>query len=175
MSDKDSLFAMRPIASALNQLRAAVRAQSLSAAAKKAPKVSELSIAQVLKTTPGVFKENAKNVVIKDLKRGNTRAGFPGVKAVAKDVFSKPGTRGRSHKCSIVAMDGKPAYLSKAAYFSCDCSAFLYWCEVALHAKGAAAIKFSNGEAPDTRNPRKLPMICKHLIELAYTCREHKF
>ena len=56
MSDKDSLFTMRPIASALNQLRAAVRAQSLSAAAKKAPKVSELSIAQVLKTTPGVFK-----------------------------------------------------------------------------------------------------------------------
>ena len=91
MSDKDSLFTMRPIASALNQLRAAVRAQSTSAA-KKAPKVSELSIAQVLKTTPGVFKENAKNVVIKDLKRGNTRAGFPGVKAVAKDVFSKPGT-----------------------------------------------------------------------------------
>ena len=124
MSDKDSLFTLRPVASALNQLRAAVRAQSTSAA-KKAPKVSELSIAQVLKTTPGVFKENAKNVVIKDLKRGNTRAGFPGVKAVAKDVFSKPGTRGRSHKCSIVAMDGKPVYLSKAAYFSCDCSAFL--------------------------------------------------
>ena len=71
--------------------------------------------------------------------------------------------------------DSKPVYLSKAAYFSCDCEAFLYWCEVALHAKGAAAIKFSNGEAPDTRNPRKLPMICKHLIELAYTCKEHKF
>ena len=138
MSDKDSLFTLRPVASALNQLRAAVRAQSTSAT-KKAPKVSELSIAQVLKTTPGVFKENAKNVVIKDLKRGNTRAGFPGVKAVAKDVFSNPGKRGISHKCSIVAMDGKPVYLSKAAYFSCDCSAFLYWCEVALHANCAIA------------------------------------
>lgn len=170
-ANPDALFARSSVSGAVKEVAHRISAS----AAKKVPKVSQLSIAQVLRTTPRVFKENSKNVVIKELKRGKTKSGLPGVRAVAKDVFSKPGQRGRSHKCAIVAMDGKPVYTSKSVHFQCDCEAFMYWCEVALNKYGAAAIKFSNGEPPDTRNPQKLPMICKHLIELAYTCKEHKF
>lgn len=165
----DDLFSRNPISAAVKAVQTAV------SAVPKNPKVSELSIAKTLKTTPRVFVENSKNVVIKELKRGNTRAGFPGVKAVAKDIFSKPGVRGRSHKCSIIAMDSKPVHKSKSVYFSCDCEAYMYWCEVALNRYGASAIKFSNGEAPDARNPQKLPMICKHLISLAYECKKNGF
>ncbi len=111
----DDLFSRNPISAAVKAVQTAVSAVS------KKPKVSELSIVKTLKTTPRVFVENSKNVVIKELKRGNTRAGFPGVKAVAKDIFSKPGVRGRSHKCSIIAMDSKPVHKSKSVYFSCDC------------------------------------------------------
>ena len=182
MVDLNSMFRRSPVAQLVSNpvVPPAVKNKvsgpmSVSASAKKAEqKMSTLSIGQILKTTPRVFKDNSNNVVIRSLKKSKTRNGlYMGVQATAKDVFSKPGARTRTHKCSIVTMDAKQVAKSKSVYLSCTCEAFMFWCETALNKRGAAAIKFSNGEAPETRNPQSLPMMCKHLIALAYACKEH--
>lgn len=147
--------------------------KSLSATRKKSD--VGLSLLEIMKTTPSVFKKNSNNVVIKSLKETTTRTGrFPAIQAVARDVFKNPGRQGPSHKCSIIAKDGLKIYRSKKVHLDCDCEAFLYWCEYALNLKNAASIKRSDGEPPETRNPSNLPMMCKHLIELARQCKEHK-
>jgi hypothetical protein len=47
---------------------------------------------------------------------------------------------------------------------SCDCEDFKYRMEVALHAKGAADIKHSNGARPNVTNPDMDAGLCKHLL-----------
>ena len=56
---------------------------------------------------------------------------------------------------------------TKPVWVSCDCEWFLYTCEVALAKYGCTDIMHSNGVFPIVRNPRMVPMLCKHLIAAA--------
>lgn len=47
-------------------------------------------------------------------------------------------------------------------------------CEYALTHWGSAVIKYSNGEPPVHTNPGLLPLMCKHLTQLAKTIIQHK-
>lgn len=47
---------------------------------------------------------------------------------------------------------------------SCNCPDYWSTWEVALHKKGSADIRYSNGDPPDTKNPRMIPGCCKHLF-----------
>lgn len=49
---------------------------------------------------------------------------------------------------------------------SCQCPDFWAVWEYALNKKGAAQIKFSNGEKPVEKNPSMIPGCCKHVIAL---------
>lgn len=55
----------------------------------------------------------------------------------------------------------------KPVWVGCDCEWFLYTCEVALARYGCTNVIHSNGVYPIHRNPRMIPMMCKHLVALA--------
>jgi len=50
------------------------------------------------------------------------------------------------------------------AWVHCDCEYFLYYCEVAVTARGSSSVITSNGNFPKIRNPRMRPYLCKHLL-----------
>lgn len=52
-------------------------------------------------------------------------------------------------------------------WLHCDCEYFLYYCEVAVTARGSSNVITSNGKAPKIRNPRMRPYLCKHLLRAA--------
>lgn len=49
---------------------------------------------------------------------------------------------------------------------SCDCEAFMYRSEYALHYYKASLIHFSNGQPPNVTNPGLIPFGCKHLEKI---------
>lgn len=53
------------------------------------------------------------------------------------------------------------------AWVHCDCEYFLYYCEVAVTARGSSNVITSNGNYPRIRNPRMKPYICKHILRAA--------
>lgn len=52
-------------------------------------------------------------------------------------------------------------------WLHCDCEYFLYYCEVAVTARGSSSVMTSNGNFPKIRNPRMRPYLCKHLLRAA--------
>jgi len=73
------------------------------------------------------------------------------------------GERPRRHFQEIIVLtDGKIADKARLKV-SCDCGFFMYTSEVALFLRGASDIIYSNGELPVHTNPKKVPLVCKHL------------
>lgn len=132
-----------------------------------------LSLKQLLKATPPYIQANAQEVIIRELKPAVSRGGFPGVKSKILSV----GNRGVKHqyRATIVGKEvDTPLYKQKHVMVSCECGFFLYYCEYALTHWGSSSIKYSNGEAPVHTNPGLLPLMCKHLTQLAKTVITHK-
>ncbi len=132
-----------------------------------------LSLRQLLKATPPYIQANAQEVIIRELKPAVSRGGFPGVKSKILSV----GNRGTKHqyRATIVGKETDiPLYKQKHVIVSCECEFFLYYCEYALTHWGSAVIKYSNGEPPVHTNPGLLPLMCKHLTQLAKTVITHK-
>jgi hypothetical protein len=100
--------------------------------------------------------ERAEFVKIVGLKSGTSKkTGL--FKAISKAYSKKKGDpNSHTYACSVTQMDTKSNVV-----VSCSCPDFMYSYEVVLHNKGAADIKFSNGEQPV--NPKK-PGCCKHLV-----------
>ncbi len=48
----------------------------------------------------------------------------------------------------------------------CSCSDFLYTFSYLLEKNGAATQQYSNGDPPESRNPRNIVGVCKHVIAL---------
>ncbi len=65
-----------------------------------------------------------------------------------------------------LAEENKP--ISKSyVRVSCSCGDWWSHWEYAVNKKGAAEIKYSNGEPPVVTNPSMIPGMCKHLYALA--------
>jgi len=73
------------------------------------------------------------------------------------------GERPRKHHQEIEILSGESITDKGRLKVSCDCGFFMYTCEVALFLRGAADIIYSNGEMPVYTNPKKVPLVCKHL------------
>jgi len=73
------------------------------------------------------------------------------------------GERPRKHYQEIEILSGDSISNKDKLKVSCDCGFFQYTCEVALFLRGAADIIYSNGEMPVHTNPKKVPLVCKHL------------
>lgn len=75
----------------------------------------------------------------------------------------------RYHSQLIYARD--PEYRGKLidckqVVFSCDCPRFKYMWEYALWKRGAAEIRYGNGEPPNVTNKRMRPAACKHFFRV---------
>ena len=82
---------------------------------------------------------------------------------------AKPGDKPRKHSQRIdILTEGvrDPRARNALLKISCDCEAFKFFFEVALHRRGAADIRFSNGEKPVVTNPQLTPGACKHCVRL---------
>lgn len=140
---------------------------------KPIAKLTGLSLKQLLKATPPYIHANSQDVIIRELTPAVSRGGFPGVKSKILSV----GNRGAKHqyRATIVGKEVDiPLYKQKHVMVSCECDFFLYYCEYALTHWGSSSIKYSNGEAPTHTNPGLLPLLCKHLTQLAETVITHK-
>lgn len=116
---------------------------------------------QILARTPDVIHNRAVGSRVSGRNprfakfRGKT---VPVLKAVVRSVGS-----GDPHVCTVAALTEKKLSESPVVV-DCDCEFFTFNCEWALAQKGAAVIRRSNGEPPDARNPKYVPMCCKHLV-----------
>ena len=131
-----------------------------------------MTLTQLMKYTFPNFADNAKGVYISKVRVGVNRAGQPKIIATAK-TRSQSGSShvsGQQHLCSVIALDKRKGFAGNVKV-SCDCESFTYYCEWALHRQGAADIFYSTGEAADSRNPRGIPSLCKHLYALAKEIR----
>lgn len=118
------------------------------------------------------FLNNSDNVRVKSAKKIIDKTdNNPTVLAILYSKFDNDGklrTNPPLHKVYIKGLNGPDKRISDSNIeISCDCEAFLYWCEVALYRKKAAQILHSNGEPPVVRNPKMIPSGCKHTIKIA--------
>jgi hypothetical protein len=141
-----------------------------------------LTLKGLMSKTPAYVRNKARDeVVIRKLTKTWTKGGLRAVTSTALSMTKRDPT---PHKCSIIGRDEKfggkikksqiPALIKqKRVLVDCSCEFFKYYCEYALWAHGAARIRHSNGEKPVITNPSLVPLLCKHLYELAKTVKEH--
>ena len=159
--------------SATKSNRAGTQKQSSNPTGKNY-ELTGLSLKGLIRATPPLMKNNAHDVVVKQLKLVKTKGGFPAVRAKAVDASQ--GSKRRIHDCNIVGKEkDQPIGKQKHVLCSCDCENFCYYWEYALTHWGSSTIKFSNGEAPDVTNPSLHPGLCKHLVALGRVVIEHGF
>jgi hypothetical protein len=124
-----------------------------------------LTLKGILANTPRVNLLAAKDVVVGQMqKKVNAKTGFKRVSAVTYTATDPKGYNIPKPKkyTSVVTQISDKNHVE----VSCTCDNFWSTWEVALHAKGAARIRFSNGEMPNIRNPRMIAGCCKHLVAL---------
>jgi hypothetical protein len=113
---------------------------------------------------------NSKQVKLSNIKFTVSAKGRKAVLATCQTVTEdKAGNvkMGDKHKCSIIGLENDGLLSKQRCMVSCSCSRFLYYFEVALAAKGAAKIKYSDGSPPHVTNPNMITGMCKHLIALS--------
>lgn len=93
--------------------------------------------------------------------------------ATGPDGVPKKGTA-QKYRVTIHGTDKDQHLFSGHIMAYCQCDYFTYTCEVALAKRGASQIINSNGDAPDIRNPKKVPTACKHLYKVLETVVKKK-
>jgi hypothetical protein len=158
-----------------NSTKPAAKPAAATATQSKAKTgLSGLSLRQLMKATPPLYRANAEEVIIKALKSAQTKTGLPGVIAQIPSVNFK-GTK-IVYRATLVGKEkGKALSKQKHIIAACECDNFKYYWEYALHHWGSAVIKYSNGEAPEFTNPGLQPGLCKHLYKLAETVMTHGY
>jgi hypothetical protein len=119
-----------------------------------------LPLKTILRKTPALMRNSAEGIVIKDLVKVKTKAGFPAVKAVCVD----PDGSGHPQKVVISSRSlTAKIYDAPKVLVDCSCSNYAFMWEFSLSTWGAAKIKRSNGEPALVTNPSNVPGCCKHL------------
>lgn len=104
------------------------------------------------------IKKNARNVTVYDMK---CEEAMDADGDIFRDVTAKAQRpEGLTRK---VAMRFYGKGESSKAWVQCSCQWFKYVCEVSLWKEKSSDIKYSNGADPEIKNPREIPMICKHI------------
>lgn len=106
----------------------------------------------------------ASYVKFKQVKIGrNRQTQVPTIKSMSYSTHTFLGERKNyqpNQYVSIVEIHGRYVVVG------CSCDDFWAVWEVALSARGAARVEYSNGERPDNKNPKMVPGCCKHLHRL---------
>lgn len=128
-----------------------------------------LTIRQILAKTPSTIKVNAADVIIRTAKISRKKLKNPVFTCKAYSKYDAKGKyKGTNYQIYDVVVEGLmgpgTSVVSKYVKVSCSCDYFWSHCEVALNAKDAADIKYSNGDKPVVTNPSMIPYVCKHLV-----------
>jgi hypothetical protein len=133
---------------------------------EKREKAKGLTLKKILSESIILDLNNAKDVHVTNVKE---TVSAKGRKAVVATCFSDP--KGNKvptkYKCSVIGLEDDGPLSGQRCMFSCECDRYMYYYEYALAQKGAAKIKFCNGNAPTVTNPSLIPGGCKHLIALS--------
>jgi hypothetical protein len=126
-----------------------------------------MTMQQILDKTPRNRKDKAEYVKITESKIQKTKYGTTIYKAKVFSIADNMGNpkRGGSRNVYVATVESN----GKQCVVSCSCEDFTFTFEYALNKKKAARIEYSNGESPDTRNPKMVPGCCGHLVRLGST------
>lgn len=123
-----------------------------------------MTMRQVLKATPKSRQFSASFVKLREVKMGRAKATHaPVIRSKSYSTHNHKGERKNytpNEYVSTVEIHDKYVVLS------CSCDDFWAVWEVALAARGAARVEYSNGDRPIERNPMMIPGCCKHLYTL---------
>lgn len=136
-----------------------------------------MTLRKLYRVTPRLFIENAKEVLVKSIKKRKTKSGMPVVTATAytSDPF-RPLRMRREHVVHVIGLDktdkfdadiSTPITEHKKVLVSCSCESYVYGGgEYANAAHGASRILYGNGKPPVVTNPKMSPFLCKHLVNV---------
>lgn len=110
---------------------------------------------------------NAKNVGILNIKVAESKKGRRAIIATCQSTPDRQGQVKDKHKCSIIGLEDNGPLSAQNCMVSCTCDRFKFYFEYALTKKGAAKIKYCNGDPPHTTNPNLITGMCKHLIAVS--------
>jgi hypothetical protein len=116
-----------------------------------------MTVQQILRKTSSDRVQRAEEVKIIKVKSGKSKS--TGNAKIIGEGFSIT-QKGRTKYTTSLEV------LKKGVMVSCSCDDFAYRFEYALHKKGAAELKYSNGDPPIDTNPSLIPGCCKHLVKL---------
>lgn len=122
-----------------------------------------MTMRDILAKTPETRRQNAAFVKVKAIRM--QRTAYNTLKYFAQ-TYSTHDSKGDMKRGSPVVHNTVVETNGKQVVVECDCEDFWAVWEYALNKKKAARIKHSNGEPPNTRNPRMRPGCCKHVFEL---------
>jgi hypothetical protein len=132
-----------------------------------------LTLKQILASVPRDRLLLSREVVINKFKRGFIKASGQPMVACSSHSPHHPKTGERvsnppKYVTVITGLEGAGKAVSRQyVEVSCSCEDFCFVWEYALNRKGAAQIKFCNGEPPGAKNPRNIAGACKHVAALA--------
>ncbi len=113
----------------------------------------------------------ARDVTIKTVTEGHDKGtGGPVVRAKTtslRDAKGKRRDKPPTYTTEVRGLDSGKPLSRQYVEVACSCEDFVFggW-EYALNKRGAAQIRYGNGEPPVEKNPRLVPGACKHLIRL---------
>jgi hypothetical protein len=135
--------------------------------ATESPKKKGLSLKKMLHESLIIDLNNSKDVHVLTTKFAVSAKGRKAVIGTCQSAPKKNGEKSEKYKCSIIGLEDEGPLSAQKCQVSCPCQRFTFYFEYALAKKGAAKIKYSNGEPPHVTNPALATGICKHLIALA--------
>lgn len=131
-----------------------------------------MTVSMLMRKQPRYVVNSSEDIVLKTYKKAKTKGGMPALIGLARDLNVRPQ---RIHKFQVIGLDkaNPKVGTQKRVKVSCSCEFFLYYCEYALWTWGAASIRYSNGQPAVVRNPGNHPLICKHLMKVLETIKQH--
>lgn len=126
-----------------------------------------LMLRKMVKDSLIVDLNNSKDVSVLNTKFTTSAKGRKAVIGTCQSSPTKSGDVKPKYKCSIIGLENTDSLSDQRCMVSCECDRFMYYFEYALMKKGAAKVKYSNGEPPVVTNPNLITGMCKHLISLS--------
>lgn len=135
--------------------------------ALESSKKKGLSLRKMIKESLIIDRNNSKDVHVLSTKFTVSAKGRKAVIGTCQSAPKHAGQKSEKYKCSIIGLEDDGPLSEQRCMVSCPCERFTYVFEVALMKKGAAKIKYSNGDMPHVTNPNMITGMCKHLIALS--------
>lgn len=132
----------------------------------KPTKPNGLLATEILSKTPPRTIGGARFVVIESAEPKMLKGGLAALKCrtySTHDLDGKPKKKQDKYQTVVYATEPGVRLHASKLKVACSCPDHVFWGgEYALWKKGAADLKYGNGDPPSDRNPRLTPWACKH-------------